>query len=496
MESFVAVVVFLSKTAVAFAVGFGCIRALRWTGAIWAPLRHVLAFGILIRLWAGLALYVISFWNLPILRSLQLGDGFWFLALDARWYFVSAAQAAGGAPIPPGSPSPSFVEALAWWLWVAGIVPVTVVVFNLALYVLSCVMVIGVVRPMDRCSRRAALIVVAALSFSPVLILLSSQPLKDAFSTFLIVMAATGTATMLIRTRTVPMRGGLAILMAASIALSVFLMAGVRTYYAMFMWSALALALTASVGFAPQRLRIRFAGFAVVLLAVFWLAFMRGAGPYYVGYGNLITRTIGIRIPFISPGADSLAIVPDAEPGLGAAAESVVTLREGFARTGGGTNLTIEKTAAGSGFDASMATLRGLAAMFLPISLLKLLSIVQFSGGRGFLAVTDLDTLFLDLALIAIVWLLVTSRRRLTRQNLPYLVFALGLALIAALPMAYIVTNYGTLFRLRLLATVPLFLVPLAFRSLEPGPSPVSQPAEGERDDSAGSQAVATTGAS
>jgi hypothetical protein len=62
--------------------------------------------------------------------------------------------------------------------------------------------------------------------------------------------------------------------------------------------------------------------------------------------------------------------------------------------------------------------------------------------------------------------------------------------------MAYIVTNYGTLFRLRLLATVPLFLVPLAFRSLEPGPSPVSQPAEGERDDSAGSQAVATTGAS
>jgi hypothetical protein len=186
MESFVAVVVFLSKTAVAFAVGFGCIRALRWTGAIWAPLRHVLAFGILIRLWAGLALYVISFWNLPILRSLQLGDGFWFLALDARWYFVSAAQAAGGAPIPPGSPSPSFVEALAWWLWVAGIVPVTVVLFNLALYVLSCVMVIGVVRPMDRCSRRAALIVVAALSFSPVLILLSSQPLKDAFSTFLI----------------------------------------------------------------------------------------------------------------------------------------------------------------------------------------------------------------------------------------------------------------------------------------------------------------------
>ena len=88
MESLVAVAVFLSKTAVAFGVGFGCIRALRWAGAIWAPLRHVLAFGILIRLWAGLALYVISFWNLPILRSLQLGDGFWFLALDARWYFV------------------------------------------------------------------------------------------------------------------------------------------------------------------------------------------------------------------------------------------------------------------------------------------------------------------------------------------------------------------------------------------------------------------------
>jgi hypothetical protein len=493
MEPFLAVVAFLAKSAVAFAVAYGCIRAIRWTAAVWAPLGYVLAFGILIRLWAGLALYVISFWNLPILRSLQLGDGFWFLALDARAYFISAAQAAGGRPIPPGSPSPSFVEALGWWLRVAGVVPVTAVLFNLALYVASCVMVIAVLRPVDNTPRRAALIVVASLSFSPVLILLSTQPLKDVFSTFLIVMAAAGLAPLLLTNRLVMLRWQTT-LMVAGIALAIFLMAGVRTYYGLFMWGAVALALAAGVPFGPPRLRTRFAGFALIVLAILWLAFMRGAGPYYVIYGNLITQTLGVRLPFISPGAGSVAIVPDAEPGLGAATESIVMLRRGFARSGGGTNLTSEKMVGPGFLNAAIAVLTGLAAMFLPITVLKQLSIVQFSGGRGFLAVTDLDTVFLDCALIAVFWLLLTSGKRLTRQQVPYLLFSVGLALIAALPMAYIITNYGTLFRLRLLATIPLFLVPLAFRNLDSGAgSVVSQQVDRRAESPPSARRVAGT---
>jgi hypothetical protein len=494
MESFLPVVVFLSKSAVAVAVGYGCIRAIRWSAAIWPPLRYVLGIGILIRLWAGLALYVISFWNLPILRSLQMGDGFWFLALDARAYFITAAQAAGGAPIPPGSPSPTFLEALGWWLWAAGVVPVNAVVFNVALYVASCVAVIGVLRPAESTARHAALIIVGALSFSPVLILLSTQPLKDVFSTFLIVMAGAALAALLLTNRFVLLRWQ-TILMVSGIALSIFLMAGVRTYYALFMWGAVAIALAASVPFRPRRFRIRFAGFGVSVLAILWLAFMRGAGPYYGPYGDLVTRTIGIRLPFISPEADKVGIELNDPPGLGAAADRMVMLREGFVGSGGATNLVVEKKVSHGGLDTAIASLTGLAAMFLPISLLKQLSIVEFSGGRGFLAVTDIDTLFLDLTLIAVFWLLVTSRRRLTRQNLPYLVFALGLALIAALPMAYIITNYGTLFRLRLLATLPLFLLLLAFRSLEPNPARRCHSAPGERDDSSASQAVATSGA-
>jgi hypothetical protein len=488
MESFLAVVVFLSTTTVAFAVGYGCIRAIRWATAAWPPFGYALAFGILIRLWAGLALYVISFWNLPILRSLQLGDGFWFLALDARTYFFGAAQAAGGAPIPPGSPSPSFVGALAWWLWVAGRVPVTAVLFNLALYVASCAMVIAVLRPTAGYGRRATLIVVASLSFSPVLILLGTQPLKDVFSAFLIVMAAAGVAVVLTRQQTGhgPWQ---TVLMVAAIALAIFLMAGVRPYYALFMWAAVALALVAAIPLAPHRMKIRSAGFALVMLAILWLAFMRGAGPYYVPYGNLITRTIGVRLPVISPGADSVAVVPDVEPGFGAAGESMIALRQGFVRSGGATNLE-------AGNSRGAAVLTGLAALFVPITVLRSLSIVEFSGGRGFIAITDLDTLFVDATLIAVLWVVATSGWS-TRRQLPYMLFALGLGLVTALLMAYIVTNYGTLFRLRLLATVPLWLVPLAFRRPAPSGdlSPTSVTAGGKNASASPDNVPATSGA-
>ena len=49
-----------------------------------------------------------------------------------------------------------------------------------------------------------------------------------------------------------------------------------------------------------------------------------------------------------------------------------------------------------------------------------------------------------------------------TRYNVASLVLVVTLAAISAVVVAYVVTNFGTLFRLRLLTAVPAWLAPLA----------------------------------
>ena len=54
-------------------------------------------------------------------------------------------------------------------------------------------------------------------------------------------------------------------------------------------------------------------------------------------------------------------------------------------------------------------------------------------------------------------------------------VFVLAFASMTALAMAYTVTNFGTLFRLRLLVAVPLWLLPAFAGGREP--NDVAEPA-------------------
>jgi len=77
------------------------------------------------------------------------------------------------------------------------------------------------------------------------------------------------------------------------------------------------------------------------------------------------------------------------------------------------------------------------------------------------LAITDLDTLFLDVTLLAIA-IAIFRLHGVTRYNVASLVLVVTLAAISAVVVAYAVTNFGTLFRLRLLTAVPAWLAPLA----------------------------------
>src|SRR5882672_9719718 len=49
-------------------------------------IRLIITAGFLIRALLGQALYWISFLHLPLARSLQLGNGFWFFAVDGPGY--------------------------------------------------------------------------------------------------------------------------------------------------------------------------------------------------------------------------------------------------------------------------------------------------------------------------------------------------------------------------------------------------------------------------
>jgi hypothetical protein len=85
------------------------------------------------------------------------------------------------------------------------------------------------------------------------------------------------------------------------------------------------------------------------------------------------------------------------------------------------------------------------------------------------MAVADLDTLFIDVSTL-LVFVLLWNRRHVIGDRLPFVVFVLILATTTAMLLGYVVTNYGTLWRLRSLVVVPLWLLVVALSERpEPG---------------------------
>jgi hypothetical protein len=125
--------------------------------------------------------------------------------------------------------------------------------------------------------------------------------------------------------------------------------------------------------------------------------------------------------------------------------------------------------AAGDEFKAIPITVRdhlktlgtGLAAVFVPISILRAVSGIEMPGNWKTWIAADLDTVFLDVTGILVLALLWT-RRRSVGDRLPVVVFALVLSATSAMLLGYVVTNYGTLWRLRAMVAVPLWVLVVA----------------------------------
>jgi hypothetical protein len=102
----------------------------------------------------------------------------------------------------------------------------------------------------------------------------------------------------------------------------------------------------------------------------------------------------------------------------------------------------------------------GVAAMVLPRAVGQSFGLFHIGGGRGFLWLTDVDTLVFDLALILSLFVIATHFRAACRDPLFWMLVAL--TLLIGVPLAYAVTNFGTLFRLRETVYLGVILAPAA----------------------------------
>jgi hypothetical protein len=435
-----------------------------WVARKSRTLGAIVALGVGLRVASGLVLFAISSFDLAFLKGLHTGGGFWVLAIDAPTYYAFAADAASGLRHLSGTvPSPAYVVALGLWLRAAGLSVLAAILFNVVCYAVTVAAVVSGLDPADqRDPFDWPAIVLGAFSFSPVLLLTSTQTLKDPFFAMLSAIVCRAAFEIFQEVRRRPARRSLSLATTVGVAiLSVGVIGALRVYYAAFLWFGFATGfiglLVVSDG-ASLVGRARLALVGTAALALMWLAVMVGGGPYYRVYegevaklGLATTVQLG-RIGFERAGGDTNLSAPPAQNPQEAAWSRLQA--EPMAHP-------VEEIVA-SGGPRHLAT--GLAAMFVPLSILKALSVVAFPGGRGLLLVADADTVFLDLTLLAIAWVIVRKRPAIVTEA-PSVLFTLAVLGISTILLAYVVTNFGTLFRLRLLAAAPAWMAPLAFRS-------------------------------
>jgi hypothetical protein len=190
---------------------------------------------------------------------------------------------------------------------------------------------------------------------------------------------------------------------------------------------------------------------AAVVLPVVALVIAFGPDPNYPRFARRIVASI--------PGAVLERRAPMAHGGL----DELDRRREAIDDYGGNSMLSrrTETETAGSSRLEGLAV--GLGAVFVPSSLLGRLAGVDLHIGGSARLIADADTLVFDVMAALILWMVIVNRRQVSP---PPLLFGLALAVLVALPLAYVMTNYGTLIRLRLLVAAPIWLLTLA---LAPG---------------------------
>lgn len=475
--------VLLLRVLLAGAALAGTHAAARWMLAHSRPLGLLFMAAFVLRLGTGLFVNGVAAYDLPVLENLRADDGVWLLAPDVRTYLegVSIVAREGIAAIPASMPSPTYVAVLGFWASYVVPGPLAGMTLNLMLFVVLAVVLVAAFRPAQSpLHERAALIVCAAFWLAPASVAHATQPLKDEFGVFLIAVTTLGVWRTF---GSVPApRAGVAAALLTALAMTA--LAGVRSHIALILLAAIGLGCVVLV--LRHVTSWRHASTAVMLSLV-----MLGAAGYgyqtnkarerWIPVREATTRPPPVQTPPQVGGAQRVQSSPEratsmlAEPvaelrriGRGFI-RSIQTSRAGFVRIEGATALASSDQARPQGWDAARAAALGLAVTVVPMSLLKAAGVVTFDGGRGLLPLTDLDTVFFDVTVLAALLLVVRHRARVG-ANRAYLVAALAAGVLLAVLLSYVVTNYGSFVRMRLMIAAPFWLLPLA---LTPVRSPV-----------------------
>jgi hypothetical protein len=111
----------------------------------------------------------------------------------------------------------------------------------------------------------------------------------------------------------------------------------------------------------------------------------------------------------------------------------------------------------------------GFAAMFIPRTLAQAIGLVRIGGGRGFWSFVEIDTLVFD-AVVLFALVFCARALRTYARTTPLFILLVLVFVMTAGPMMYIVSNFGTLFRLRQMLYLIAAVVPLTmgWRSSDP----------------------------
>ncbi len=416
--------------------------------ALWAAWRRasrgndpwasrVVTAGFLLRAVAGLALFWISYLGLPVMPSHTLGEGFWDFALDATYYMPLARAAASRGlfaivTLDRGAWSAvSFLQILCLAQVLFGYVTSLGLLLNCGFFLGGALSLLRWSSSLGLAGRYPGLLALAVLSLHPSWILWSTQPLKDPLFG-LLVIAWFCASRYWFDSSVQPGAGRRRLLCALVLTVVIYELAGMRAYFALILWLAFAAGLVFSL-LRPAPLRR-------------WRRLVVSAGLWIF----LFQVVVWSGGPLLPPALRAF----DPASFLGAAAR----LRDGFVSSGGASQ--IGGTGAAMG-EWSSSVLTGLAAIFLPRFVGTSLGLFSIGGGRGAWAFVELDTLFFLVACIYSGVLTVRAARRAAGIS-PLALQALLSALLIAVGLAYVVTNFGTLLRLREMILMPLSLAPLA----------------------------------
>jgi hypothetical protein len=412
-----------------------------WRGAtrVGGPAALIISLGFLLRAVAGQALFWISWLQLPIARSLQIGDGYWFFAVDSPGYMAYAWDLSRGIALRV-YPSRVFVDVLAAFVFALGRVASIAIVLNCAAFLATCAVIVFIGRNAPKPPVLAAL---AAVALGPGSVLWSLQPLKDPLLLFLIT-AMIG-ACFLWQEASVPRQRVAA---AAAMILFLYAVAGIRWYFAIFALISVAVFALIVALRAPRKAPLLAAGAALCVLL--GGAIELGAGwelpAIRIFHPQPLQRLEKTRLGFASaPGATT--IVPGRALGPAPAATSAPVPQPRPRHIPLPTKIEppVKRIVATA------------AVTFLPRFLVELLGLAHVGGGHGLWLFVETDTLAFDAVLLfAVVWS-VRARRGVT----PLWIMLALLFVITTVPVIYVINNFGTLVRTRQMIYLIAALLPL-----------------------------------